>query len=509
MGAIPRPVSHSVPLSNPRIEPARLLAVVSLIAFAAFRSFCWRHYVVSDDVPYLAISDAFLQGHWRETVYGLWSPLFPAVIAAVRVVFSVSSLKEAEAVNAATFISFLFSLIGFEFLLYRIGRHDKPWMVVAYGLFGLVMATLALPAQTPDLLMAGFLFIAAGMLLQFRTGGVTLKQSVALGVCLGFGYLAKAPFFVIGVIILIESAFLTRKLGKTAIAAAVAALISAPLIVGLHHRTGRLTFSDSGRINYLVHVNKRACRVPLPTSPPLFIDTTGTDWYLNFDLACASVKPEFSLGHQLAYSARITAEFLQELLFRSPAGMLIAAIILIYGGSFRWRLGWPLILLSLLTLGMYCVVHIELRYMAAFLVLSIVAVLEKTPLLPHQARRFAALCVIIAIVVGLRDLHSAVLPATQQNVAKHLLSAGTHEGEAVAVVVGNADTVWVRFVRARVVASVPLDDAAQFWRGNQNSTVKRMREAGASAIVTSQVPANANLSGWTDLGSGYFLRWLR
>lgn len=492
-------------------SPARVrsAAMLSLIALAALRAFCWRNYMVSDDTPYLAISDAFLHGHWTKTVFGLWSPLYPAFIAAVRFAFRVGPLGEPYAVNAATFLTFLLALAGFEFLLRQMNRREGSWLMVAYGTFGVATIGLALPAQAPDVLQAAFIFVAAGLMLRFRSGHATVRESFLLGLVLGLGYLAKAPMFILAIIFLIEFGILVRNFSRLAVAILAFALISAPLIIGLSQRLGYITFRESAKINYIFHVNARQCVTPLNTSPPILFNPSATDWYLNADLACRTIAPVVTIKHQLAYSARISAQFAYEFFFQGPGGMLLVALLCIYRQPLRWRSAWPLVVPSLAGIAMYCLVHIEPRYIFALLVLIALMLFKDAHISAARGRAFVLACCAIFCGIFLRDLHVATLPDTQAQVASRLQSLGVSKNDAVATVVGNGDAAWIRLSRVRVVASVPFDAAAgQFWAQDQQASFAVMRQAGARAVVVSQVPDFGDLKSWIDLGHGYYLKWL-
>ena len=97
--------------------------------------------------------------------------------------------------------------------------------------------------------------------------------SVILGLGLGFGYLCKAIFFPLAWLLIAAIPFAPgvpfRRVGLPRMVLTMAAflLVACPWIACLYHKYGRLTFSDSGRLNVIWWVNR---------SLPLF-DVVWTD----------------------------------------------------------------------------------------------------------------------------------------------------------------------------------------------------------------------------------------
>lgn len=126
-----------------------------------------------------------------------------------------SSYSQFTVVHGVNFLIYLFALGCFEFLLRaatadrtRVGDHNNAdsrlpkWAVFAIGyavFFWSSLSLITIERVSPDLLMAGFVYLARGLLLQIRTRPQGFSAFALLGAVLGFGYLAKAPVFSAGI----------------------------------------------------------------------------------------------------------------------------------------------------------------------------------------------------------------------------------------------------------------------------------------------------------------------
>jgi 4-amino-4-deoxy-L-arabinose transferase-like glycosyltransferase len=138
-----------------------------------------------------------------------------------------------------------------------------PWSVFAIGYTVFLWSSLSLISLervSPDILMAGFLYLAVGILLQIQVNPKSFALFVGLGVVLGLGYLAKAPVFLLAFVFLVVSGILAASWCKAAprvLAAGLAFLaLSAPWFLALSHAKGQFTFGDSGKVNYVLLVNR-------------------------------------------------------------------------------------------------------------------------------------------------------------------------------------------------------------------------------------------------------------
>ena len=124
----------------------------------------------------------------------------------------------------------------------------------------MVVSHLIEVSQTePDMLVAAFVYLATGLLLRIHRRPGSWWSFVLLGLTLGLAYLTKSFMFPGSLIFLAAAAIIAARVkgGKVrlAVALAVFAATCVPFISALTLQRGRLTFGESGRLNYAWHVN--------------------------------------------------------------------------------------------------------------------------------------------------------------------------------------------------------------------------------------------------------------
>ena len=169
-----------------------------------------RHTMQSDGISYLDMGDAILRGDWTMAANAYWSPLYPFLEGLVLRVLHPSAPWEFTAVHCVNFLIYLFAFGCFEYLL-RATVAIRPstdadgvstalpqWTIFALGYAVFLWSSLSLITMervTPDMLMAGFVYLAVGLLLRIWQQPAKLSRFFLIGAVLGFGYLAKAPVF--------------------------------------------------------------------------------------------------------------------------------------------------------------------------------------------------------------------------------------------------------------------------------------------------------------------------
>ena len=241
---------------------------------AIVQAWSYRYQVTADAIAYLDLSDAvFPNTSWHHIISGVWSPLYPLLLGLGRLV-KPARYNESVTAHWINIPIFLFAFAGFEFFLRSFVDSDDSsdskydgvllpqwaYLVLGYTLFLWASITqITLESLRPDMLMAGFLFIAMGLLLQLKKGRATWGRFVGLGVILGLGYLAKEPMLPMGAILLTISVLLTpewrRSLPKVFVALLLLLAIASFYFIPLSKDRGYFTLGESGSFNYLFHVN--------------------------------------------------------------------------------------------------------------------------------------------------------------------------------------------------------------------------------------------------------------
>ena len=187
----------------------RVAAWCSLPVVGLIEAVFGRHAMQDDGVSYLDMGDAIVRGDWKMAFNGTWSPLYPLLEGSSLRLLKPNGYWQFTVVHAINFLIFLFALGSFDYLL-RACVADHPrvgagtgganalpkWAVFAIGYAVFLWSSLdqiSMRLVSPDMLMAGFIYLAVGLLLRIWEQPRNFSRFVLLGVVLGLGYLAKTP----------------------------------------------------------------------------------------------------------------------------------------------------------------------------------------------------------------------------------------------------------------------------------------------------------------------------
>jgi len=227
------------------------------LLLASAQAWICRYEASTDSISYLDVSDGVFPGsNWHRLINGVWSPLYPFLLGLFRRIFHVSPANEVVAGHLLNVGFFLFALICFELFL-RAAQRKPPlrnelasrggravalptWAYLSFGYALFIWASvfgISLRFLQADMLMSGFVYLAVGMLLRMLDQPARWKNHVTLGTILGIGFLAKAVFLPIGLVVLAASLFAVEDwrpaLKEGAIALAVFFLVSSVYFVPL------------------------------------------------------------------------------------------------------------------------------------------------------------------------------------------------------------------------------------------------------------------------------------
>jgi hypothetical protein len=139
-----------------------------------------------------------------------WSPAYPAILALMMAVVRPGLAAESHAVYVVNWLIFLFTTVCFSLLLgtflqwlrrnswpelARDGALFRALVCFGYAFFLLANMNHTLWYVTPDMLLQGLVYLSAACALRLFLPDSSWKHSVALGLALGLGYLAKAAMF--------------------------------------------------------------------------------------------------------------------------------------------------------------------------------------------------------------------------------------------------------------------------------------------------------------------------
>jgi len=514
------------------------------LAAGAYQAWVNRNAMSNDGISYLDMGDAIAHGHWSAAFNGYWSPLYPILIAIALAVFRPSAWHEFAAVHAVNFGIYAAALASFEFFLRSLIQTVRspsmpPWLtrVIGYCLF--IWSSLELIGNggaSPDMAVAMFVLLASGLFLKIADCRAGRWTHILLGVVLAFGYLAKAPLFPLTFVFFALALFapcgIRKALPRAAVGLLAFAVVSTPYLLSLSRAKSRLTFGDSGKLNYAWYVDSASYRhwqgdilgapsevaprwskpqvssgVPLhPTrrvreNPPVYefngpIEGTYPVWY-DPSYWNDGIKPRFDLGQQMRKIA-VNVKFMYSLLLNlhvlqlyrekqifklfSPLLLLVWLAWLFRSRRLAFaqaRPVWLLLGFAAAALAMYSLVYCEPRHLAPFVVLLFLGMFALLRPSREDRRLFdgATLAIVLAalaVTVG-SGLISAQPPKVDDwAVASALRDLGVSPGTQIASVEysNHANVKWARLARARIVAEVYTDAFAPrgyFWKLNADS----------------------------------------
>jgi hypothetical protein len=529
-----------------------------------------HHYLSNADaLSYLDIAEAYLRKDWHTAVNAYWSPLYSWLIAQGLLVVRPSSYWKYDEVHLVNYAIYLFTLGCFAFLVHELVHFNRSrkdalleaglvmlpgWALVALGYPLFICSSLFLlflELESPDMLVASFVYLACGLLLRMRRRPSNWLSFIFLGTALGFGYLAKSVMLPMAVVFLAASLLSVgnwrRALPRVAVAVVLFLIVAGPFVFAISRAKGRLTFGDTGKLNYLWSINQ----IPAPhwqgelpgygtpkhptrrvfDAPRIYefgdpVGGTYPVWYDPTYWYEGSVS-HFDLRQQLRVSGGASQAYYD--LFQKwgfQYGLLVGLLCLYLMGRRGWLLlsdlvdYWSLIVPAMAGIGLYILVSVQGRYVAFFLVLLWLSLFSAVRL-PYSAESLRLTRVITITLMALMTFtavasssREAILTARQLvagedpsaheqwQVAEGLREVGMVPGDKVAFVGNSFRAFWAHLAGLRIVAEIPAGDTGSFWEADstlKDEVIKTFARTGAKAIVVESPPSGTVLNGWQKI----------
>ena len=563
---------HGERMRNALYLPLHLLLGCIVMACGALEAWYGRPELFGDDISYLDVANMIRLGDWRAAFNPLWSIGYPLLLVLVRPFFPAGIHGEFTAVFAlniaiclATWLSFLWFLkTAADFL----DTNLSPLVLTlaAYIFLVVDIGFGKVSSIGPDQLVVCLFFLACGRLLRFSQQP-TAANGLRLGAILGCGFVVKAVFLPLSVMF-VASALLPfrRRLPRKAAVSITGGifLFLVPYAAALSWAIGRPTLGESGQLNYAFHVNQLPHWMGWQGGPPR-LGTPLHPVHLLRDHPAVfgfgepfhvTYPPQYNLhywydgyGHFFSpinalHAIATNLHELEKVLHENwsfTLALALALVLLVYGGSFahpsgplRW-IGskplpiWPLYFPALFGLALYIQVHLEGRYIAAF-----VAILAITPFLLVESPRLKAAILVLMVAGSATDLSLQLRPAflratnhvdmqsgSQWEIARYLTQSGLEPGDKVASVATLNDIrcTWAYAARLHIVANIGNDayspqnqqqDFQLFWTdpATQQDVLRLFREQGAVAVVIPIANTPAISPNWQQIPNtnAWFLR---
>jgi hypothetical protein len=521
---------------RPRNELPLMTVMISLsLLIGAVSAWLTRSDMNPDGISYLDISDRWLAGDLGGVVNGYWSPLYPALLAAVRFVMRPAAQFEFRAAHVANFVVFVIGLITFSVLIRELLARSswEPWrrnLLILWG-YGLFLWSSAgqvnLSIVTPDLLVSASVWLVA--FLALKASDDRPLFSAALGVASAIAFLVKSVMFPIGLVFLVAGIPRRRWLRAAIVSSLAFVCVAGPWIGSLSKQKGRFTFGDTGKlvyalyvddVGYYTHWHGEPAGSGTPIHPTRKVFEHPTVYEFNGPVA-GSYPPwddpsywnEGLRTHvDIRGHVRATIETVKTyyVLFVKTqwafAGLLMLLVLtgwrrgLLTTADSTLRIGLPAVFALLL----YAVLHVEGRYVGFFMVLLFIAMFLLVDVERRVFRVVSAVVVTSLLVATLVEVIKqyptrSSLPA-EWPVAAALDAGGLHNGDGVASVGIMIGHNWPRLLRTRVVAEVPQYSVDDFWNAapeTQQRVFDVMRHAGAKVVVGTVPSACTPATGWT------------
>jgi 4-amino-4-deoxy-L-arabinose transferase-like glycosyltransferase len=556
--------------SSPALSRRLRRLEIAFWLLAIVLGFChaWanHHYLRNADaLSYLDIAEAYLRKDWQAAINSYWNPLYSWLIAFALLIIRPSPFWKFAVVHLVNFANYLFALGCFCFLMRElIHRQEKHgaenlvtlpnWALLAlgYSLFiwsSLFLVTIQL--ESPDMLVAGFVYLATAILLRLQRQRSNWIWFVALGIVLGVGYLAKSAMLPMALVFIGASFFsvgsLRRAVPRVALTVAFFLLVAGPFIFAISRSKGHLTTGESGKLNYLWSINRvtemhwqgeepgsgqpRHPTRKIFDDPPAFefsqpVSGTYPVWYDPTYWYEGSVS-HFDGRQQLRVivgGVKLYYELFQE--EGLQYGLFVALVVLyLVGGRGRLLIRdlieqWPLIVPAIAGMGLYLLVSVQGRYVASFIVLLWLALFSAVRLnsTPESQRLLKSITVVLVISIVFTTVASSsreVVRSVSQlvagedpsahvqwQVAEGLREKGIAPGHQVAFIGESHRAFWAHLLGLRIISEIKRDYVTKFWESDpavQSKLIDAFARTGVKAVVAEKPPSSAELSGWQRL----------
>ena len=529
-----------------------------------------HHYLMNADaMSYIDIAEAYLRRDWHTAVNTYWSPLYSWLIALGLAVAKPSPYWRFAIVHLVNFGMYLFALGCFCFLLREVlkrqrSRRDEllkqdfvalpDWALLALGYSLFIWSSLFLitiQLESPDMLVAGFVYLATGILWRIRRQRSSWLPFALLGIFLGLGFLAKSVMFLLTPVFLIAALLAVRNvrraLPRVAVAFALFSIVAAPFVIAMSRSKGTYTTGRSGRLNYLWAINRvrsthwqgdePGSGTPKHTTrkifdnPPAFefsepVGGTYPVWYDPTYWYEGSTS-HFDFGQQVRVFIGGVKSYYELFTSLGLQYGLVVGLVALYVMSRRRRLlfydlveQWSLIIPAFAGLGLYALVSVQGRYVASFMVLLWLALFMAVRLhhTPNALRFIRSIMIVVVTLIVLTTVASSTReirmtlrhvvrgedPAAneQWQVAEGLRELGVTSNDNVALIGDSFRAFWAHLLGTRVVAEIRRDKVPDFWQSSptvKSDVINAFARTGVKAVIAEQPAAGIDLSGWQKI----------
>lgn len=501
----------------------------------AITAYTTRYYINGDAITYFDMAAAFRMGDWKDATNLTYSPGYPILLAILGVVFqSTNYLFLAKGLNL---ICFIFAMLSCDLLVTRLGkllRMESPGEALPEPLFASIcfsvfllcaIGWVRLQVVSPDMMVFAIILCCSLVLLEISSSPDRFYLFAALGFLMGLGYVFKTFFLPFSILFFVMAVGHCRSISfaipRLLVAITVMLSIASPVIVCQSYMAGKFSYGEAGNYNYAHFVagqGERIHKAEVIHAEPLA---------LSYDRSTTSTYPKgadpgyWNLGVRpaLDVKAQISAiiENLDHMLGRiimPTLAVILWFVIQVWNNTIA-RISLippsPATMLSVTGLAgifMYCLVVMEIRYIAPFAFLGLVALVSlprynlgndtwPSRIFLESGLLIAFLIVILAqstldqSVRGLYEIDGKKshreLYMESQAMKDFLNSKGISSGNRVAIVLPfNQRLHWASLAGVRITAEFPeIEEYLKSDPASREAASIALGKAGIKAVVGS------------------------
>jgi len=507
----------------------------------AVLAFYGRYDMNPDGMSYMDMATSAVAQGWQHLIHSYWSPLYAALLTSV-FSFHPSPSREIPAIQFVNWIIFDIATLCFAFFLSRWRSATQSWAAarpnpffvpLAFSIFLIGTAQFIKVSRVgPDLAMAVFVFLAAGICCKLFFPECAWKQYVYLGIVLGMGCYAKTPMFVVSAILFVLLFVFSPRGGRAKIitAACVFLAVSAPLIIAESKLAGRFSIGQSGQMAYVWEIDgshpefategpsldNYVGRARILTRTPAtleFAEPAVGSYPLWFDPAYwyAETKGKFHFSVKRQLRVLETNLVIYGGAVYYMAGLCGGGLVLFLARSRKTpapntavdTLNGVLVAWAAFIFAMYSLVYVDYRYIGAFVIVFWIAgyglLVQRGRRLVTEGVLMTVSCVTLISVAGMAVHEPPSRESLDQVVvAETLRNMGIKSGDLVANVGYTYNAYYAQMAQVHVGAQVV--DVKRFWSLSSPELTElrqRLTGVGIKAIIARDPPAGPEQNGCT------------
>lgn len=535
-----------------------------------------RYLMWFDGPSYLDIADNYLKGNWGAAINACWSPLYSWVLGIALYIFKPSPYWELYLVKSVNFAIYLFALISFDFFLNHIIEYSKnsenkkeeinnilkkpDWVWISLGYTIFIWSSIVwilVHRDSPDMLVAALVYLATAFVIRIAINPLDRSNYVVLGFILGLSYLAKSFMLPLGVVYIISTIHISKRislkssLSRVSISALLMLLIALPFITAISLQKQRFTIGDAGKLNYAwyvspvtddhywqgspetgtpAHSTRKINKEPEIIEFATPISGSYPAWY-DPSYWSDGIKPKFVLKNQidivrqnLKYIVKLFLAFFLLFFFVLASINKECTVGFLKNIIHNWRFFLTpvaglisFILFTNLTVIIEPWVAFQTRYIAPFVLMLFVFVLISVDVNGSLSRKILSGMVILTVILA----NTALLfqPSFKRRtieypvknirnyhwkVADNLGKMGVKAGDKVAVVgLEDEELYWARLAKVKIVAAISYDYYSSS-RRRQAIALNVLKNAGVKAVIIPSLPVWVSVSDVKKLGSDWY-----